>query len=287
MKSNFLLLCVNYYNDAEVLAFVRTVLEMDDNDCIWVVVADNTVRTQEERSCYEASVDLLGEKVISVSENSNLGYFGGMNAAMKKGRELFASVIFRGVVLANTDIEFPRRNFFDLLAAEIDRITREKPEYKIGLVAPAIQSSRTGKHQNPLYWNKPTRRKFTLLSAIYSVYPLGVLHRLLAKVKGSIFRRKVQGGEDLLPRTVYAGHGSFMVLLDEFFKRGGHLAYPEFLFCEEIFVAEQCADLKLASVFVPTLKVVHREHATTGLIPSRKIVGYLQRSHQFCKKNYF
>ncbi|CAB3794740.1 hypothetical protein [Paraburkholderia fynbosensis] len=285
--NKFLLLCVNYQNDVEVLAFVRTVLSMDGTDRIRVVVADNTVRVQEARDGFEASLSVLGAKVASVSTNTNLGYFGGLNAAMRRGREQFGDIKFEGVVLANTDIEFPRKDFFDQLDIEVNRVVADNAGRAIGLIVPSIQSSRTGKNQNPLYWHKPKRKKFEYLSAIYSMYPLGVLHRLLAKVKGTVFRRAIRGGSRAMSSIVYAGHGSFMVLLDEFFTRGGHLEYPEFLFCEEIFVAEQCVNLQLTAVFVPDLKVIHREHATTGLIPSRKIIKYLQRSHQFCKNNYF
>ncbi|WP_168661099.1 hypothetical protein [Paraburkholderia sp. SG-MS1] len=287
MKNNFLLLCVNYRNDVEVLEFVRTVLSMDGTNRIRIVVADNTVRAQDARDGFEGSLSAFGPKVASVSTNTNLGYFGGLNAALRRGREQFGDIKFKGVVLANTDIEFPGEDFFDLLDVEVNRVVAENAGRAIGLIAPSIQSSRTRKNQNPLYWHKPKRRKFEYLSAIYSVYPLGVLHRLLAKIKGMVFRRAIGGGSGARSRMIYAGHGSFMVLLDEFFTRGGHLEYPEFLFCEEIFVAEQCIDLQLTAVFVPELRVIHREHATTGLIPSRKIVRYLQRSHQFCKNNYF
>lgn len=290
MSSNeekVLLLCVNYQNDGETLAFLKNVLANDRAGRVRIAVADNTIRSDIERILFEQAAESLSRYVCVTSENANLGYFGGLNAAFKKANIRYSETLFRCVVLSNTDIEFSSENFFDKLVEVIALRSHASTPDTIGLIAPMIQSSRTGANQNPLYRRKPSRGKFSYLSAIYSVYSLGVAHRLLSKVKNFVRRKLDLDKFELEDEEIYAGHGSFMVLLNEYFARGGQLGYPEFLFCEEIFVAEQCASLGLTTLFCPSLRVVHRENATTGLLPSRKIVAYLQRSHLYCRDTYF
>lgn len=286
IEEKVLLLCVNYQNDSETLAFLRSVFETDRAERVRVAVADNTVRSDIERTRFKLEAESIGQYVCVTSANTNLGYFGGLNAAFEKASIEYPEILFSCVVLSNTDIEFGSSHFFNELVESIDHRTRASLLNNIGVIAPVIQSSRTGANQNPLYRRKPSRGKFSYLSAIYSVYPLGVAHRLLSKVKNFVKNKSNIGKVELKDEAIYAAHGSFMVMLHEYFARGGKLAYPEFLFCEEIFVAEQCASLGLTTLFCPSLRVVHRENATTGLLPSRKIVSYLQRSHLYCRDNY-
>ncbi|EIF34998.1 hypothetical protein BCh11DRAFT_02811 [Burkholderia sp. Ch1-1] len=290
MEHNVLLLCVNYQNDAETLAFVKSIFAIDQRRRVSVVIADNTVGSEADRARFQGDVMTLGERVCVVSENRNLGYFGGLNAALKKSQTQFRGTPFSCVILSNTDIEFGDRHFFDDLCSLVSRHSGEacmQNESLVGLIAPTIESSRTKANQNPLYRKKPSRGKFTYLSAVYSVYPFGVVHRLLSKVKNVLKAKLVRKPAAEKDEFVYAAHGSFMVLLNRYFARGGQLRYLEFLFCEEIFVAEQCAAMGLKTLFSPALRVAHREHATTGLFPSRAIVRYLQRSHLFCRNSYF
>lgn len=285
-EEKVLLLCVNYQNDVETLVFLKNVLANDRAGRVRIAVADNTVRSDIERTRFQQAAESLSRYICVTSENANLGYFGGLNAAFRKASSHYSETLFCCVVLSNTDIEFESGHFFDELVAAIADRTHVLPPNNIGLIAPTIRSSRTGVNQNPLYRRKPSRGKFSYLSAVYSIYSLGVAHRLLSKVK-NLVRSRSDLEKIEIDEAIYAAHGSFMVMLSEYFARNGKLAYPEFLFCEEIFVAEQCASLGLTTLFCPSLRVVHRENATTGLLPSRKIVSYLQRSHLYCRDNYF
>jgi GT2 family glycosyltransferase len=287
VKFYLLVLCVNYRNDDEVLQFVRSTLEMDRADLLRFVVADNTDREPTDREDYERKISALGPNVLSVTKHSNLGYFGGAKLGYSAGRQHFGDVGLKAVLLSNTDIEFPDTTFFDDLRREIQKIEEGSKSREIGVLAPRIESSLTGKSQNPLYWQKPSRMKFVALSLIYRCYMFAVVHRLLSKVKAMLLKSRIASREIGEPTSVYAAHGSFMIFLREYFGRGKGFDYPEFLFCEEIYVAEQCSASKLKIQYLPALRVIHREHSTTGLIPSRNIVRYLRRSHSFCKNHYF
>jgi hypothetical protein len=75
---------------------------------------------------------------------------------------------------------------------------------------------------------------------------------------------------------IYAGHGSLIILTNEYFKRCGKIDYPVFLFCEEIYLAEMCQKTGLSVEYVPTIKVTDSEHASTS-----------RMKHSFyCRCNY-
>ena len=75
---------------------------------------------------------------------------------------------------------------------------------------------------------------------------------------------------------IYAGHGSLIILTNEYFKRCGKIDYPVFLFCEEIYLAEMCQKTGLSVEYVPTIKVTDSEHASTS-----------RMKHNFyCRCNY-
>ena len=63
---------------------------------------------------------------------------------------------------------------------------------------------------------------------------------------------------------IYGGHGSFIILTKRYFERCGVIDYPVFLFCEEIWLGEQCRKAGLKVMYEPTLKVSDAEHASTG-----------------------
>ncbi|REG45618.1 GT2 family glycosyltransferase [Paraburkholderia sp. BL6669N2] len=281
MAQDILLLCVDYKNDEETEAFVRAVFAADTASRVFVSVADNSEKSEADWISFATKFCNFGERIIVSACGGNLGYFGGLNFAYQKGLEKFKNQNFLCVVVSNTDIELIGQHFFDRLTEAVSDC-----EYSnVGVIAPSIRSSITGADQNPFYPYKPSRKKFTLLGKIYSVYTFAVAHRLLANVKKVI--HNATHAESKLKRDIYGAHGSFMVFLKRYFGSGLGFNYPEFLFCEEMFVAEQCKQAGLRTVYLPEIEVIHREHSSTGLIPSREIVEYLRRSHEFCRDNYF
>ncbi|WP_321781997.1 hypothetical protein [Paraburkholderia sp. J94] len=273
---------MDYKNDAETEGFVRNVLSVDAESRVFFSVVDNSKKTESEWSLFVRRFDSFGNRVVVSSNGENLGYFGGMHFAYQQAMKAFADKEFACAIVSNTDIELVGKDFFDKLTGMLANVEGGD----IGVIAPSIRSSITGTDQNPLYSTKPQRKKFSLLSQVYSVYALGVAHRLLANVKRILAKAAgVRAAEQ--SREIYGAHGAFMIFLARYFENGLDLNYPEFLFCEEMFVAEQCRVSKLKVVYQPELQVIHREHSSTGLVPSRIIVEYLRRSHAFCRDNYF
>ena len=69
--------------------------------------------------------------------------------------------------------------------------------------------------------------------------------------------------------SVYAGHGSFIILTQAYLRRCGTIDYPVFLFCEELYLAEMCRRNGLAVVYVPHIRVNDTEHVSVGKMAHR------------------
>ena len=82
-------------------------------------------------------------------------------------------------------------------------------------------------------------------------------------------------------------HGSFIILTKEYFKRCGIINYPCFLFCEEIYLGEQCKEHQLAVVYEPSLRIDDDEHASTGNFKGKKYCQFNYQALSYIIKKYY
>lgn len=279
----FWVICVAYNNHEEVIRFVQALKKMAGDHELKIAIVDNTEDKQKisNKELVGKLKNESGNNCYFIESNKNLGYFGGMNLGYEYLLEC-SETPADCIVLTNTDIEFASNDFFSNLSMTLSRMPSD-----CGVVAPSIISTRTNKNQNPMYINKPSKIKFEILSFVFSYYLLAILHRLLSVVKGKIVSVKTEQATGSVENKIYAAHGACMIFRNVYFSRGGSLKFPEFLFCEEIFVAEECVKNDLSIMYCPEVVVMHKEHATTHLIPSRLITSYLKRSHQYCLDAYY
>lgn len=155
------------------------------------------------------------------------------------------------VVLSNCDLTADPGAVAALLAA-----ANEYPH--AGWLAPSVIGS-LGVDQNPNLLHPPSARRLQILAAVHR-FP--VLTDLLLLRREGHSSRIVTGAAP--GSTIWAGHGSCIVLTPPFFARGGRCDYPFALFGEELWLGEQCARLGLDVVYVPSVVLRHTEHAATG-----------------------
>ena len=79
----------------------------------------------------------------------------------------------------------------------------------------------------------------------------------------------------------------FLIFSSEYFRAGGSLDFPGFLFGEEVYLAETLRKLGLDAVYEPSLEVVHQEHKSTRLVKSRKMAREVASSAAYCADTYF
>ncbi len=213
----------------------------------------------------------------------NLGYFGGANYGLK--RYLAISELPDWVIVCNVDIEFSDNQFFSALQGL-------KSTESLGVVAPRIWSARSKRDLNPKISQRPSKGRMLFYKVIFGNYFLQMAYEVLSFLKGSLRAQIVEKlPEDQRPENgvvpIYAAHGSCMIFSRRYFIAGGSLEYSVFLFGEEIFVAETAKRLGLAVGFCPWLYVLDNEHASTGIIRSRKVAGYMKDATNYLVEHYF
>ncbi|MBQ8989642.1 MAG: glycosyltransferase family 2 protein [Prevotella sp.] len=213
-----------------------------------------TFKSDQELEHYRASLLKAAEKAgdeikldIFVSHNTetdNPGYFGGVKRVMKA----VDVEAYDYSIISNVDLTVEEDFLTRLAAYDCDEET--------GWIAPQIWSGKEGRDRNPKILKRYSLRRLKILRAFFQMPPIWALYHKVA------YRKKRLEKHPAGP--IYGGHGSFIILTKKYFKRCGKIDYPMFLFCEEIWLAEQCLKSGLRVMYVPDLKVSDAEHASTG-----------------------
>jgi GT2 family glycosyltransferase len=248
---------VNYNSDRETCVQLERFAELEDQCRLFVCVVDNTQRNAGD------SLEIpKSQNVCVVRSPRNLGYFGG--AAYGLSQYLHDHAMPDWVVVSNVDLLITDPQFLRKLA-----VLKCAPH--MGAVAPRMHLYKW------LYRSWLGLNAHELASAVF--------HRLRSAV-AQITPTKLSPSRDV-SRKIYAPHGSFVVLSKEYFRAGGSLDFPCFLFGEEIYLAESLRQLGLDVIYEPSLEVVHQEHKSTKLLKSRKLARFVASSAAYCADTYF
>lgn len=198
--------------------------------------------------------------LLSSSPGTNTGYFG----AMRVARAVAPGNGVRYRVLCNPDLEFKDISFF----ARLDALDTN---VRCALVAPSIISTRTGLDQNPYMVKAPgatLRRRWRF---VYSSWPAYVLNEWASFLRARVRQGKAYAATPTpVAERIHAPHGALMIFTEEFLRQETLLTEVPFLFAEEMFIGEICRRKGWTVQYEPSLKVWHREHATTGILPQRR-----------------
>jgi GT2 family glycosyltransferase len=217
-----------------------------------VVLVDNT-----EPSHHEAvGPAAVANRVMLFRPPTNLGYFGGARYGLERAKYLGLSSDW--VVVSNVDVRFSP----SLVAAAL---AGQDPG-KVGVVGPSIRSSLSNRDLNPFMSSRPSRFRMRAYRHIFATYWGFAAYSALSDFANRLRQRRVLVERE---EAIYAAHGAFLIFSREFFARGGSLDHPPFLFGEEITVAERVSSLGLPILFLPQIRIVHEEHASTSRLPGK------------------
>jgi GT2 family glycosyltransferase len=276
-SQTMLLICVKYGADEETSEYLESVRGLRGQENLRVLVVDNTIDGRPPQL-------LTRDNYATIHAPANLGYFGGARYGLSLYLQHNSPPDW--VAISNVDLVISDREFLTHLA-------QLSHDPRIGVVAPSIRSTLTGKDQNPYLRARPTAARMHMYKWLYrsrlilNTYELAAAafhraHSASLKLKASSVDEKQN-----LPETIYAPHGSFMILSNNYFARGGDLQFPGFLFGEEIYIAESIRRLGLEVVYEPSLQVLHNEHQSTKLFKSRKVAAYAASSAEYCADTFF
>lgn len=240
--------CVNYNSYEFLDSFLCSVdkaAKYAGDVSVSVFVADNT-----ERNIKAISTNVHNINLKIFAYNENLGYFGAVGRMMDD----VPAEDFDYVIISNVDIMIEQ----DALAKLVSKYDRNNT---VGWIAPQIYSEDEHRDRNPKIMARYSLRRLRMLRLMFKYLLLNSVY------KKTLYQRKKYQVHD--PGEIYSGHGSFIILTNEYFKRCDIIDYPVFLFGEEIYLAEKCRVNGLTVYYDPEIKVVDREHASTSKMPSR------------------
>lgn len=261
---------INFFKDEELIQFVQDCLSRQLNDERLLIIVDNGSNSNRLHEAFQNS-----KHIVLLKPASNLGYFG---AARYAWEHLQAqSITTDNFIISNFDLEFNAVQFLNDLEEKCKTTDA-------AVVGPHIISSLSGAALNPMYKERLPLRKLKRLLFVTGFYPFFLTYQWLHHLKRS--RSSISKTEEK-SAFVYAIHGSFMILKRSYFEAGGSLNYKSFLYGEELFIAEECRRLGLKIQYEPSLKVVHREHTTTGNYKNSKHMKWLHQSLRYIRDEYY
>ena len=244
--------CVNYHSYDSLEKYLqsidRAVEKSQEPLTLSVFVADNSV------PCTPVGYEPRHFSLRVLPTGENKGYFGAIQYLMRQ----MSPLEYDYCIVSNVDVLLDDAFFTNLCTCE--------PDEMVGWIAPEIYSRIERRDRNPKILQRYPRRKLQILKTLFRIPPLYNLYT------HTVYKSKKLLHHEAGP--IYAGHGSFIILTQQYFRLCGIIDYPVFLFCEEIYLGEQCRLHQLKVIYDPTIRVTDAEHASTSTIRRSKYCEY-------------
>jgi GT2 family glycosyltransferase len=280
-QPGILIIGVIYNTYPETLRYLDSLLPLAKGDILLILV-DNSDKEQPHE---------FTEKIKSypflhyLRTNKNLGYFGGAREGLKHYFEQHATYP-PWILVTNVDIVFTPQ-FFQRLT----ELNSNKNE-NLGVVAPSIISQKWNTDYNPKILVRYSKGKLQFYKYLYTHFLIHNLYLIAAYAKKwGLGLWRAQKDKKANPihkaRKIYAPHGSCLVFKDTYFIRGGTLDLPNFLFGEEILVAETAAEFGMDVEYHTEIVIHDYEHASTGFFVTPKMNEYNRQAIQAILERYY
>jgi GT2 family glycosyltransferase len=240
-----LIICVDFNSAKDTKTFINSVLSMDSFVEVTLILNSGNENFSEDF--------LTKERLHVFDYGKNLGYMQGASEGLKS--YLVDHALPDWIILSNTDIDFPERDFFVKLAND---------NRNNCIIAPEVISA-DGVPQNPFLEKRISEKKLKFLIKVNSNAIISGIYATMAKIKSKFkfFHTSNVSASSL----IYAPHGAFIIISSEYFKSGESLDHPAFLYGEELLIAERAARSGITIHYDKGYSVLHAEHVATGKMP--------------------
>lgn len=276
MEIDVLISIVCYENEKEVCEFIKQLETQSVSKRIAVSITINKTKSIE---CIKKCIDESSIKCFMFLAPQNLGY---LNGCLYGIRALQDRVVYKWVVICNTDIVICQKDFFEgLYNSVIDD--------NVWGIAPSIQLP-NGEFQNPYIVKRPSEISFLWHKIIFSNLILFSVYFFASDIKKIVkkrIRKVFNKPETLVSKNIYAPHGSFMIFRKPLFDIICSENNGIFLYCEEEYLATVIFENKKTVYFDASMKVIHNEHQTLGRIDYRKKQKWYIQSMDFINSRVY
>ncbi len=261
---------LHYGNVQVTKTCIDSILQLNTNDTIQIVIVDNDVnKTKEERQVLKEMFAAAPQvDVLQIEEKSGFSRANNRGYQYTKGKH---NPDF--IVMANNDIVFEQKGF-------IDDIKRSYEESKYAILSPDIVSCATGLHQSPIALTGRTKGEvnYTIamnwmcLKTFPMVYPL---------IKGKFRNENVGNAEVPSYQEDVVPCGACIIFSRNFIDCEEYALYPETEFYyEEYILHHRCQRANYKIVLDPALQVMHGDGVAT-----KKSTGDEKRKAKFIMEN--
>ena len=242
MMYNFVI--VNYNNSEVSLNCVRSINKIIQPHNVLIVDNNSDEKHKRRLECSGVSVLFL---------KSNVGYAKAINAGIDFYYKKFKS---NQIVIAGNNDLYYDENFCK--AIEFSKYSSDTM-----ILCPDIIKYCSGVHQNPFVIHQYKKVELLKYDIMYTNF---YLTKFLLAVHKKIFGLKSEKNRNGFDRSqyIYSGHGACIILLPLFLEKCRRLDCPTFLFGEELFIGLQIHANKGCIYYDKNIKVIHKEHTTTG-----------------------
>lgn len=278
-QADILIIGVIYNTFTETLRYLKSLNPLI-TDKITVILVDNSDKGKPPDFLNKIKRNPF---LHYIETGKNLGYFHGAEEGLRfylRNHSNYPS----WTLITNVDIVFTSQFF--------DRLNELNDQQNLGVVAPSIISQKWNTDYNPKILVRYSKGKLQFYRFLYSSFLIHNLFLIAAYIKKWVLGlRKGKNRTAEFPaqkeRKIYAPHGSCMVFKSDYFSRGGTLDLPNFLFGEEILVAETAFQLGLDVIYYPEMIIYDYEHASTGFFVTPKINGYNRQAIRAVLDRYY
>ncbi len=246
---------LNYNNFQDSIACVNSILQIHHRQDYHIVIVDNASPNN--------SFDILKSKfeghpaVTLAFSHKNNGYSAGNNIGIR----ILLKMGIDKVVIATNDTVILSHNILD----EFDKINSSN----VGIVGADVVTP-DGTHQNPAFY-RPTLLYFLNLYFYESMaWIRSVLYKslpLIELIRRESVANKVEKLSDITESmdecSVYMLHGCFLYLTRSYLDKAGLLDESLFMYGEEDLMAWNCELYGLKRVYLPNIKVLHKDGQST------------------------
>lgn len=262
---------VNYKTPDKAIEWIKAIKATNNNAL--VVLVDNSREGNTELEAEIHSLQYLD--VMYLDAEANLGYFNGAAFGYHHIKERYS---FQWVIVCNVDIVIQTNN--------IDSILDEFSD--AGVIAPAIISEDSGFDKNPYRLSRTSKRIMQFKKIVFSNLLLAKVYGIASSIRNGLIKNKYTEVSKCEEGTrIYLPYGACFIFSERFFTSGCKLDYPLFLFGEELYIAEQCREKGLDIVYVPRIRFLNFEHASTSKLTNAFITKKNKEAMTFILKNFY
>ena len=260
------IIVTNYNNSEHTIAFYNSLKKVPNLDFFMIVVDNQSKESSVSELCSIENEN----RVKIIFEQTNLGYFGGLNAGIKWARARQNRFHFDLWIVGNNDLRVDG-DFYESLSASVDIFG------KYPVISPNIVTL-DGTHQNPHVIKSISPFREFVYDIYHLSYPIAKLIVFVARLTRMFTDRKDELQHEY-SQEIYQGYGACYFLTQLFFENFDYLPNCSFMMYEEFFISKQLSDRGLKLFYEPNLKVLHYCKGSTGLIPGKKMWEFSREGH--------